>query len=200
LINGHAVSGEQREKADKQIQQLVRNPGPLRKARAAEDQDAARSQRLLKMLPDAFNFTYGQQQGDLIQLNFSPNPGFRPRTHEAKVFHAMLGSLWVDDKQQRLEEITGRLAREVKFGGGVLGHLDQGGTFEVKQAPVAPGYWELTLLNVHMKGKALFFKTIGVQQNYSRSNFKRVPDDLTLANAAKMLEQRVAQNQAKQSR
>jgi hypothetical protein len=101
LINGHAVSGEQREKADKQIQQLVRNPGPLRKARAAEDQDAARSQRLLKMLPDAFNFTYGQQQGDLMQLNFSPNPGFRPRTHEAKVFHAMLGSLWVDDKQQR---------------------------------------------------------------------------------------------------
>jgi hypothetical protein len=61
-----------------------------------------------------------------MQLNFSPNPGFRPRTHEAKVFHAMLGSLWVDDKQQRLEEITGRLAREVKFGGGVLGHLDQG--------------------------------------------------------------------------
>jgi hypothetical protein len=52
-----------------------------------------------------------------------------------------------------------------------------------------------------MKGKALFFETIGVQQNYTRSNFKRVPDDLTLAKAAKMLEQRaIAQNQLKTSR
>jgi hypothetical protein len=52
----------------------------------------------------------------------------------------MQGSLWVEDKQQRLEQITDRLAREVKFGGSVLGDLDQGGTFQVKQVPVAPSY------------------------------------------------------------
>jgi len=90
-----------------------------------------------------------------VQLNFSPNPDFKPSTHEAKVFHAMQGSLWVDPKQNRLEEISGHLNREVTFGGGVLGHLDQGGTFEVKQAAVVPGYWELSLLNVRMTGKAL---------------------------------------------
>lgn len=76
LVNGHTLSAKQRQKADERIQQLVRNPGPLRKAHAEEDQDTARSQRLLKMLPDAFNFKYGQQQGDLVQLNFSPNPIF----------------------------------------------------------------------------------------------------------------------------
>jgi hypothetical protein len=104
----------------------------------------------------------------------------------------MQGSLWVDSKQERVERISGRLTREVKFGGGVLGHLDQGGTFEVKQAPVAPGYWEMTLLKVQMKGKAFFFKTIAVQQNYTRRNFKQVPDDLTLAKAAEMLEKQIA--------
>jgi hypothetical protein len=199
LVNGHALSAEQRQKADERIHQLVRNPGPLRKARAEEDQDTARSQRLLKMLPDAFNFNYAQQRGDLVQLNFSPNTDFRPPTHEAKVFHAMQGSLWVDAKQQRVEEITGRLTREVKFGGGVLGHLDQGGTFEVRQEPVAPGYWEMTLLRVQMKGKAFFFKTISVQQDYTRSNFKQVPDDLTPAKAAEILEKQIAfaQYQAK---
>lgn len=62
---------------------------------------------------------------------------------------------------------------------------------EVKQAEVAPGYWELTLLNVQMKGKALFFKTISVQQKYSRSSFKRVPDDLTIAQAAEILRTQV---------
>jgi hypothetical protein len=188
MMNGRELTSEQRHQADQRLQQLVHNPEPLQKARADEDQDTQRSQQLLKMLPDAFVFKYGQRRGDLVQLNFSPNPKFKPSTHEAEVFHAMQGSLWVDPKQNRLAEISGHLIREVKFGEGLLGHLDPGGTFHVKQARVAPGYWELTLLNVRMKGKALFFKTIGVQQEYTRGGFKQVPDNLTLANAAGMLE------------
>ena len=86
-----------------------------------------------------------------------------------------------------MAEITGHLIHEVKFGGGLLGHLDPGGDFDVKQTEVAPGLWELTVLDVHMKGKVLFFKTIGVQQQYSRGDFKRMPDDLTPAKAAQIL-------------
>ena len=189
LINGRELTAEQEQKVEKGIQQVVRNPAPLRKERAQEDEDAARSQRLLKMLPDAFGFSYGQRRGDFVQLNFSPNPKFHVSTHEAEVFHATQGVVWVDSKKARLEEINGRLMHEVKFVGGLLGHLNQGGTFQVKQANVAPGYWELTFLKVQMRGKALFFKTIGVQENYTRSDFKQVPDSLTLAQAAEMLEQ-----------
>jgi hypothetical protein len=76
---------------------------------------------------------------------------------------------------------------DVKFGGGLLGHLDKGGRFEVRQTEVAPGQWEMTALLVDMKGKALLFKTIDVQQAESHSDFHRVPDDLTLAEAASIL-------------
>lgn len=188
LINGRELDSQQQHKADQRIQQLVKDPASLRKGREQEDQDTNHSQQLLKMLPDAFNFSYGRRRGDLVELKFSPNPKFHPPNHEAEVFHAMKGSLWVDHKQKRVEEINGRLMREVKFADGLLGHLDQGGTFDVKQAPVAPGYWELTLLRVQMKGKALFFKTISVHENYTRSEFKQVPDDLTVAKAAEMLQ------------
>ena len=187
LINGHPLSAQQQQKADHSIQQLLHDPGAIRKARTEEDQDTVRSQRLLKMLPDAFLFKYGQRRGNLVEFNFYPNPAFHPPNHEAEVFHAMSGTLAVDAKQQRVEEINGRLMHEVKFGGGLLGHLNQGGTFQVKQAQVSPSYWELTLLHVNMKGKALFFKTIGVQQNYTRSDFKQVADDLTLTKAAEIL-------------
>jgi len=199
-INGRELTPKQKQESEKRIQQLVRNPDPLRKARAQEDEDTSRSQRLLKMFPDAFQFNYGQRQGNLVQLNFAPNPSFHPSTHEAEVLHAMKGTLSVDSRQLRLEEIIGKLVHEVKFGGGILGHLDQGGTFQVKQTETAPGYWELTLLKVQMKGKALFFKTIGVQQNYTRSDFRQVPDDLTVAKGAEILEKQVgaSESQAKQ--
>ena len=90
--------------------------------------------------------------------------------------------------------IRGHLNREVKFGGGLLGHLDPGGRFDVQQTEVAPGYWELTRLDVEMKGKALFFKTISIQQKMRRSDFHRLSDDLTLSQAADLLQKRARTN------
>lgn len=195
-INGQELTPRQRVDSEKRLQQLVQHPEALRKTRKDQDQDAARSRRLLKMLPDAFIFSYGERRGNLVQLPFRPNPNFRPAGREEQVFHAMKGNVWVDGKQNRLVEISGQLMDEVRFGGGFLGHLDKGGTFDVKQEPVAPGYLELTLLNVHMSGKVLFFKTIAVKQKYSRSAFQRVPDDLTAANAAEMLKKEISSERA----
>jgi len=192
LFNGRELTPIEQQESDKRLEQLVQNPAVLRKSLKDENQDNARSQRLLKMLPDAFLFNYGEQRGDLVQLSFRPNPNFHPRNHEAQVFHAMQGVLWVDNKQNRLAEISGQLIDEVRFGGGLLGHLNKGGTFDVKQTMVSPGYWELTVLNVQMNGKALFFKTISVKEKYFRTEFKRVPDDLTVAEAAEMLRKEVA--------
>ena len=99
----------------------------------------------------------------------------------------MQGEMTVDTKQERLAALNGHLMEDVKFGGGLLGHLDKGGKFEVRQTEVAPGQWEMTALLVDMKGKALLFKTIGVQETENHSDFHRVPDDLTLAEAADRL-------------
>ena len=140
------------------------------------------------MLPDAVTAHYGKRQSELVEILFEPNPNFHPPSHEAAVFHAMAGRIWVNTRQNRLVEIEGHLTREVKFGGGLLGHLDKGGEFHVKQSEVAPGYWEITLLHVNMHGKALFFKTIAVQENEIRTNFQRVPDSLTLSEAAEQLQ------------
>ena len=86
-----------------------------------------------------------------------------------------------------LVQIAGHLTHQVRFAGGLLGHLDRGGRFEVRQTEVAPGHWEVTTLNVDMIGRVLFFKTISVQQRECHTDFRRVPDNLSLAQAADVL-------------
>ncbi len=103
----------------------------------------------------------------------------------------MAGELWVDVNQERLAAINGHLMEDVKFGGGLLGHLEKGGHFEVRQAEVAPGHWDMTFMAVDMKGKALLFKSIKVQQTEKRTDFQRVPDELTLAQAADILNRQI---------
>jgi len=186
-VNGKPLPEEQQHERERGVQRLVSNPTELQRSQREKKQDMARSQRLLKMLPDAFVFDYGERRGDLQEMKFQPNPHFRPPSHEAAAFHAMEGTLWVNAKQKRLAEISGNLTQPVNFGGGLLGHLDAGGHFYVKQEEVQPGYWELTVLNVDLKGRALFFKTITVQEKMERSRFRRVRDDLTAAQGADLL-------------
>jgi hypothetical protein len=185
--NGHPLTADQQRQQEQRLERLKSDPAELQKSHKEESSDQERSQQMLKMLPHAFVFSYGVHRGNLTQLHFRPNPKFHPTSHESEVFHAMEGVLWLDGKEKRLAEISGHLTHEVKFGGGLLGHLDPGGTFHVVQKEIQPGYWELTLLNVNMKGKALFFKTISVQQKMQRSMFRRLPDDLTVAQGINLL-------------
>jgi hypothetical protein len=197
LINGHPPTKAEEEKAEARIQQFMNNRNAAQKSRKEKSEDYSRSRRMLKMLPEAFLYSYGERRGDRVQLNFKPNPRFRTHSFEEEVFHAMDGSLWVDEKQNRLAEVSGHLTNGVKFLGGLLGHLDKGGSFDVKQEPVAPGYWELTVLDVHMTGRALFFKTISEQQQFYRKEFKRVPDNLSLTQADEMLRKEVASHRSR---
>jgi len=187
FIDGRPLTARQQQKENQRIQKLVSNPDEQRKLQRARNTEMEPGRRLFKMLPDAFVFNYASHEGDLIKLSFRPNPNFRPPSREARVFHDMEGEMWIDEKQQRLAALNGHLTQDVKFGAGLLGHLNKGGQFGVKQAEVAPGHWDMTVMGVDMKGKMLLFKTISVQETENRSDFQRVPDDLTMAQAADML-------------
>ena len=188
FVNGQRITPEQEKQEDQRIARFLKKPDEQKKQRRAQEQDARKTERLFKMLPDAVSARYGERQGELVEILFEPNRNFHPPSHEAAVFHAMAGRIWINTRENRLVEIDGHLTRGVKFGGGLLGHLDKGGEFHVKQSEVAPGLWEITLLQVNMHGKALFFKTIAVQENEIRTNFQRVPDNMTLSEAAERLQ------------
>jgi hypothetical protein len=188
FVNGQPITPEQEKQEDQRIARLLKQPDEQKKQRRAQEQDAQKTERLFKKLPDAVIASYGNRQGEFVEILFEPNRNFHPPSHEAAVFHAMAGRIWINTRETRLVEIEGHLTRGVRFGGGLLGHLDKGGEFLVKQSEVAPGLWEITLLHVNMHGRALFFKTIAVQENEIRTNFQRVPDNMTLSEAAQQLQ------------
>ncbi len=190
-IDDRPLTVKQEQKENQRIQKLVSNPDEQRKLQQARNTEAEPKRRLFKMLPDAFVFSYTGREGGLIKLSFRPNPNFEPPSREARVFHDMEGEMWVDGKQERLAAISGRLMQDVKFGGGLLGRLDKGGQFAVRQEEVAIGHWDMTAMSVDMKGKALLFKTISVKQKENRTEFQRVPDDLTLTQAADLLNRQI---------
>jgi hypothetical protein len=188
-VNGQELNPEQRQAEDQRIQKMLDDPDQMRQQRKKSEEDAKLERDLLKMFPDACRFQYVGMQGNLIKLKFTPNPNFRPSTRVTQVFHHMEGSLLVDGEQKRLAEIEGQLTSPVKFGWGLLGHLDIGGTFHVKQQDIGSGHWELTMLDVEMSGKELLFKTIGVREKEIDTDFRQVPEGISPHQAFELLRQ-----------
>ena len=186
-VAGTPLTEEQEANEAKRILKFSQSREEQRKAEQARQKDADQCNAILKMIPDAFIFQQTGQKGEAVRLSFTPNPQFQPPSREGKVLQHMTGEMWVDAREKRLISLDGQLTSEVKFGGGLLGHLEKGGQFMVKRVQVSRGDWELTELTVNMQGKALLFKSISVQQKEIHSDFERLPDDLTLAAAANLL-------------
>jgi hypothetical protein len=186
-IGGRALTPEQLNEEDSRIHDAISDPSQVRQHQKKQHEDGEQARNLLRMFPDAFQFRYDGTDGALVRLQFWPNPKFRPPDHAAQVFHHMQGTVLVEADQQRLAAIDGSLTSEVKFFGGLFGHLEKGGTFNVEQKEVAPQVWEVSVMHVHMTGKALLFKTIDVQEDETYSDFKAVPADTSLEQAAQRL-------------
>ena len=142
---------------------------------------------MLRMLPDAFLWTVKQDSGDTVTFGFVPDPAFEPPTMESRVFAAMAGEIVVNKAQNRIQTVKGKLIRDVKFGWGLLGKMDEGGTFDVERRELAPKVWEITESHVHIMGHALLFKSIGEQDDEVKSDFVQTPPSTTLETAANML-------------
>jgi hypothetical protein len=190
-INDRPLTAKQQLEEDQRVKELMTSRSAKRKLQRVLDAETLQGKRLFKMLPDAFLFNYAGGEENLVKLSFKPNPNFHPPSLEARVFHDMEGEMWVDCKQERLAAFNGHLTQDVKFGLGLLGHLDKGGHFEVRQAEVVPGHWDMTTMSLAMIGKALLFKSIGVQKKENRRDFQQVSYDLTLTQAADILNSHV---------
>lgn len=186
-IDSHPATAQEKKKAEERLQQLVNDSQAREKNRKEIDEDTKKANGVMQILPDAFLFRKTGQQGRTIQLAFRPNPKYEPSSNEGKVFHAMSGVLVIDMKEKRLRQISGQLTEDIDFGGGILGKIRKGGTFKVIQQELAPGDWEVTLLDVHVSGRALLFHTISEQQHETMTNFKPVPANIDLRQAAEIV-------------
>jgi hypothetical protein len=186
-VDGRELDAAQMRAEDERLQTLVAYPEQLRAKQKKAREDGEQERSMLRLFPEAFHFECERDSGNLVTLRFWPDPAFRPSTRAALVFHHMEGTLTVDIKQKRLVEINGRLTSEVKFAAGLLGHLDKNGTFSVQQKEVGEGHWDLSSMNVHMSGKALFFKTITVLEKKIQVGYRPLPRDVTLQQAVEFL-------------
>lgn len=166
---------------------FIHSPEAQEKQRKSGQADDKQSTELLQLLPDAFNWTIVSRDNGTTLLHFTPDPAFKPPTWASRVFAAMAGDMRVDNAQQRIVSLQGRLIRDVKFCGGLCGSIHSGGTFNVERRQIAPAIWQITETHVHINGSILFFKSISEQEDDVKTRFHQLPANITLEQAESAL-------------
>lgn len=186
-LNGKPPTPQQAAQDHAKMESVVNDPAVRAKQKKSSAHDDRQAVALMKMLPNAFLWSYAGESNGEIKLNFKPNPGFQPPTYASRVFAAMAGSMVVDAEQKRLKVLDGTVIQDVEFGWGLFGKIEKGGTFRVVRSEIAPREWEITQTHVHIQGHMLFFKSISEQEDEITSRYKRTPPTMTLREAADAL-------------
>jgi hypothetical protein len=187
--DGSPLNAEQQQREDRRLAEYIHSPGQIARVEHEHQEDETRLAGIMELLPKAFLFDFqGQADGDVVRIAFRPDPAFTPNGYEARIVHALTGTLVVNARLKRMIEMRGVLGERVDFGYGLLGHVDQGGVFEIHRRQVSTEHWKTDLVEVHVEGKILMLKTVSKDQREARTDFRPVPQGTTLAEARDMLD------------
>jgi hypothetical protein len=174
------------------LNHLLDHPEVQEHRHKKEQEDSARGDEMVRMLPDAFLFTpegtVEGPNGPCYRLQFKPNPAFTPPDREGEVYHGMVGELWVDQAQLRLVKIDAHLISDVNFGWGVLGRLYKGGSILVQNADVGLHHWETIHMKLKLQGKVLMMKSVDFSTTEDFSDFQVQTQELSYQEAIRLLE------------
>ncbi|HEV2646761.1 MAG TPA: hypothetical protein VGU46_10385 [Acidobacteriaceae bacterium] len=188
-VAGQPASPQVLAQDDADNQHFIHDSSLRAKQRQNSAHDDKSSIELLNLMPEAFLWTVESQTPELTTLSYKPNPNFNPPDMESRVMGNMSGTLVVTNPRHRIKTFKGRLVSDVTIGFGLLARIKAGSTFDIERSEVAPGYWQITQTHVHIGGHALFFKTIGTQEDSVKSDFTAVPHGTTLEQGLEMLKE-----------
>jgi hypothetical protein len=187
-INDTPLDSTQQQQETIRQEQLIRDPSRQVAVKKQNDADELRLENFVRLLPDAFLFAYDGWDGANMRLSFKPNPAFVPPSMESKALQGMAGTILVSPQQKRMARFNGTLVENIDFGFGILGHIAKGGTFEIQRIQVSSSHWKTRLVDIHVDGRMLLFKTISKQQHETRSDFESVAQDLDVQQAEALLQ------------
>ncbi len=187
--DGHPLSPEREAQERGRLAAIVADPeGFAKKSQMVKD-DEAHARQLLTLLPNAFLFSEPHDENGYTRIDFRPNPAYQTQSMEERVMHAMSGTMLVDPKAVRLREIEGRLPQDVTIGFGLLATIRAGSSFATTRDSFGQPDWKTTMVNTDVNGKAIFFKSIARKEHAEHSDFVRVDNDLSVAQAVALAEQ-----------
>jgi hypothetical protein len=187
-VDGKPLTDSQQKAEHDRLEYLAKHPDDVRRENQNRKDDETRTAELLRALPKMYIFSIAGLQDGCTKVDFKPNPDYQEQTYQDRVLHASAGYLLIHPGDNRLCKLDTHLEHPVEFGYGLLGKVSQDSRFFMARAEVKPGQWKTQQMQVHIDGNILLLKSVSRQEDSLHFGFQEVPFNMSVAQAAAMLE------------
>lgn len=186
--DGKALSPERTAEERTRLAEIAAHPEAFQRHEQSMKNDEEHAEQMLALLHKAFLFDAPHSEGGDLEIGFRPDPAYQPKTMEEKVLHSMSGSILVNEKTLELHRIEGKVPSDVSMGYGLLGTIHAGSSFSTEHEMEPGNEWKSSVVTTAIEGKALLFKEIGRNEHTVHSEFKELPENISVAQAVALLE------------
>jgi hypothetical protein len=191
--NGQKLTAAEDAAERERLNEILTSPGDFIKHHKRDDNSRNDSLQLVSQMPQAmiFNYAPGQPQlpgatGRQIVIDYYPDPVYRPQQTLDDLLTGIKGRMWIDAQSHRMVRIEGYVQKDVNFGWGILGKINQGGTIVLEQANAAGERWVYSRLDTHLTMRVVV-KTVSMNDKMTAYDFKLLPAPMTVQQAVHTL-------------
>lgn len=184
--NGKPVSAKELEKEDrKRAKKLEKRAKELEKEgldektrRLQKEEEEKRKEDLvIDELFRMYDFSLaGREIFDgypAILIDFSPRPGFKPSSKEAKILYKMLGRAWICEADHQLMKADVEFIEDLSFGKGLLAKLRKGMTASIVRRRINDEVWLPARAEIKGSARILLLRNIGFDTINEYSDYKK---------------------------
>jgi hypothetical protein len=183
--DGRPLTPERQQAERARLERIREHPEEFIKKEQNTRAEEKRARAMMEVLPKDFLFENVVLADGVWRMNFRPNPDYKPSGIEERVLHNMAGTLAIDAHDERLLHMDFHLTQEVSIGFG-LADVRTGTNF-VSDRAMVDGRWHTMHIATEVRAKAVFFKTVDLNVELTRSEFKPLDHEVSVPEAAAML-------------
>jgi hypothetical protein len=172
-----ADEAAEKAKLQRNIEERRRETPSQRAKRLAEwGKRRERQRRVLREIPDAFQFTAAGTERiegrDVWVIRAEPKLDYRARTFEGRLLGKFAGTLWIDKSEYQWAKVEASAVETVSFGW-VLARLSKGASLEVRQTRVNDEVWLPKHFRVTYRARIGLIKRISAENEITYSDYRK---------------------------
>ena len=177
--HGEPLPAVRRQRVEEALDRLRDESPELKRAHFAKD---VHDRSYMLEVPDAFDYRItgvdNLPTGPAWVVDATPRPGYQPQSRYAHMFHAMHGTLWIDQKDVQWVKADAVASEPVSFGF-FIARLARGSHIVIQQRKLPDGDWVAASISAHASARLFLVVNRRFEEDITYSDYRK--SSVTLA-------------------
>lgn len=124
----------------------------------------------------------------VIVFDYTGDPHAHADNVAEQVMRQLAGTLWIDERDNAILRLTGKLQENFHVGGGLLVNIRKGSWFDFHQQPVNGEIWFPRDFTAHVDGRVLLLKGFNGDAHQSFSGYRKLRTTVTILPGSRLVD------------